>query len=291
MDAAELAQFVRQIEIKTKNLSSQVFSGEYHAAFKGRGMSFSEVRLYQPGDDVRDIDWNVTARTGNPHIKIYEEEREIAVIMMVDLTASLLFGTKIHSKRRLATELAALIGTSALKNNDKVGALLYGTGKPSYIPPKKGFQHILRIVRALGNAELQVGSTSFGEALEYLNRLTKRKAIIFAMSDFERQGDYQIPLTMVAKRHDLVGIHLTDQFEDNLPDVGVVSIRDLETNQIKQIDFSDRRTRKRFNDFQQNFKTTLNTTFRKAGADLIDIQTGSDYIKKLLYFFKSRHKA
>ena len=184
MDAAELARFVRQVEIKTRGLSSQVFSGEYHAAFKGRGMSFSEARAYQPGDDVRDIDWNVTARTGEPHVKVFEEERELSVLLVVDATASMLFGTRGQSKRRLATELAAVIGTSALNNNDKVGALLYGTAeRPLYVPPKKGFQHVLRIVRELGNAGADRGTARLADALRFLNNVTRRRAIVFVVSD------------------------------------------------------------------------------------------------------------
>ena len=290
MTAAELAKFVRQIELKTRGLSSQVFSGEYHAAFKGRGMSFSEVRDYQPGDDVRDIDWNVTARTGTPHIKIFEEERELSVLVVVDLTASMMFGTRAQSKRRLATELAAVLGSSALNNNDKVGAVLYGRGDPFYVPPKKGFQHVLRIVRELGNATQQAGEAELGEALRFVNNVTRRRAIVFLLSDFLGQGKYVTPLRVAARRHDLVGLRLSDPFERELPRVGLLPVLDLETGERQLCDTSDAATRRRHELYYADARAASDQQFRQAGAQLLDLTTGEDYVIKLIQFFKSRHK-
>lgn len=290
MTSTELAKFVRQIELKTRGLSSQVFSGEYHAAFKGRGMSFSEVRTYQPGDDVRDIDWNVTARSGEPHIKIFEEERELSVVLMVDLTSSMLFGTRGQTKRRLATELAAVIGSSALNNNDKVGAVLYGTGEPFYVPPKKGFQHILRIVRELGITAAQTGEAKFAEALQFVTNVTRRRAIVFVIGDFLQQGEYTVPLRVAARRHDLIGLQLVDPFERELPDVGLLPVKDLETGKSSICDTSNTKTRARHQAFYEGERGQAVQQFRTAGAQMLDLTTGQDYIPVLINFFKSRHK-
>ena len=291
MDAAELARFVRQVEIKTRGLSSQVFSGEYHAAFKGRGMSFSEARAYQPGDDVRDIDWNVTARTGEPHVKVFEEERELSVLLVVDATASMLFGTRGQSKRRLATELAAVIGTSALNNNDKVGALLYGTAeRPLYVPPKKGFQHVLRIVRELGNAGADRGTARLADALRFLNNVTRRRAIVFVVSDLFGQDDYATPLRVAARRHDLVGLQLVDPLERELPAVGLLPVRDLESGQPRLVDTADARTRRAHARHFAAERAEAAQRFRTAGAQLLELDTGADYVRALLTFFKGRHK-
>lgn len=286
---------MRQIEIKTRGLTSQVFSGEYHAAFKGRGMSFSEVRGYQPGDDVRDIDWNVTARTGTPHIKIFEEERELSVLLVIDLTASMRFGTRGQSKRRLATELAAVLGSSALKNNDKVGAVLYGRAgapgdRPLYVPPKKGFQHVLRIVRELGSQPEGRGRAELGECLRFVNNVTRRRAIVFVVSDLLSQGDYLTPLRVAARRHDLVGLRLADPFEAELPDVGLLPVRDLESGGRALVDTSDARTRRRHARYYADERAAGEQAFRTAGAQLLDLTCGGDYVGRLLTFFKSRHK-
>ena len=300
MTPAELARFVRQIEIKTRGLTSQVFSGEYHAAFKGRGMSFSEVRGYQPGDDVRDIDWNVTARTGAPHVKIFEEERELSVLLVIDLTASMRFGTRGQSKRRLATELAAVLGSSALQNNDKVGAVLYGhadqgavggeAARPFYIPPKKGFQHVLRIVRELGGLPEGGGGADLGATLRFVDNVTRRRAIVFAVSDFLGQGDYLTPLRVAARRHDLVGLRLADRYEAELPDVGLLPVRDLETGARALVDTSDARTRRRHARHYAAERAAAEQAFRAAGAQLLELTCGEDYVGRLLAFFKSRHK-
>lgn len=291
MSPAELARFVRQVEIKTRGLSSQVFSGEYQAAFRGRGMSFSEVRLYQPGDDVRDIDWNVTARTGTPHIKIFEEERELTVLIVADATASLRAGTRGQSKRRLATELAAVLGSAALNNNDKVGAVVYGHGeRPLLVPPKKGFQHVLRIVRELAAAPDAGGDSDLAEVLRFTDRVMRRRAICFLVSDFLDAGDYRTPLRVLAQKHDVVGLQLADAFEDELPAVGLVQIEDPETGHRRLVDTSDPNTRRRHAAYYAHARAAAEQEFRQAGAQLLTLHTGQDYIRRLLAFFQSRHK-
>ncbi len=315
MEAAELARFVRQIEIKTRGLSSQVFSGEYQAAFRGRGMSFSEVRAYQPGDDVRDIDWNVTARSGTPHIKIFEEERELTVLLAVDCSGSMRFGTRTHAKRRLAIELAAVLGSAALNNNDKVGAVLFGHRQnPVLIAPQKGFQHLLRIVRELAqlpetedssaglNQHPQQSETAaisgfagasqktgLGAALRFLDKVTRRRAIVFLISDFIDVGDIRTPLRVIAQRHDLVGIRLSDAFEQQLPNVGLLPIVDLETGVRRLVDTSDPATRKRHSASYAAQADSIEAEFRSAGAQSIALQTGEDYVRRLLAFFLRRH--
>ena len=298
MQAAELARFVRQIEIKTRGLSSQVFSGEYQAAFRGRGMSFSEVRGYQPGDDVRDIDWNVTARTGEPHIKIFEEERELTVLLAVDTSRSMGFGTHVHSKQRLAIELAAVLGSAALNNNDKVGAVLYGhTATPVFVPPAKGFQHVLRIVRELAQAPetspdpsaASAQTQELAAALRFLDRLTRRRAIVFLISDFIDAADYRTPLRVVAQRHDLVGLHLHDRFEQKLPRVGLLPVVDLETGLRRLVDTSDPQTQYRHTHYYAKLSQQVEAEFRSAGAQLLHLHTGEDYVRRLLAFFMRRH--
>ena len=289
MEATELARFVRQIELKTRGLSSQVFSGEYQAAFRGRGMSFSEVRLYQPGDDVRDIDWNVTARTGTPHVKIFEEERELTVLIVIDVSASMLFGTRGRSKRRLATELAAVLGSAALNNNDKVGAVLYGTGEPMFVQPKKGFQHVLRIVREIGNAPRHGGRSDLASPLGFVDRVTRRRAIVFVVSDFVDQGDYRTPLRVLARRHDVVGLRLVDAFDRELPRVGLLEVRDLETGERQLIDTDNAPTRIRHAAYYERLREEVAAEFRSAGAQNLELDTAEDYIPRLLAFFKRRH--
>ena len=294
MSPTELARFVRQVEIKTRGLSSQVFTGEYQAAFRGRGMSFSEVRLYQPGDDVRDIDWNVTARTGTPHVKIFEEERELTVLIVADATASLRAGTRGQSKRRLATELTAVLGSAALNNNDKVGAVVFGAGqgggaRPLFVPPKKGFQHVLRIVRELAAAPEAGGDSGLGEPLRFVDRVMRRRAICFVVSDFLDPGDYRTPLRVLARRHDVVGIQLADAFERDLPDVGLLRIRDPETGQRRLVDTSEPNTRLRHAAYFERARLAAEEEFRSAGAQLLTLDTGEDYVRRLLAFFQRRH--
>ena len=293
MTPAELAAFVRQVEIKTRGLSSQVFTGEYQAAFRGRGMSFSEVRLYQPGDDVRDIDWNVTARTGTPHVKIFEEERELTVLIVADATASMRAGTRGQSKRRLATELAAVLGSAALNNNDKVGAVLIGaqgTGAgPLFVPPKKGFQHVLRVVREMAAAPEDSTAADLGEPLRFVDRVMRRRAICFVISDFLDAGDYRTPLRVLAQRHDVVGIQLADAFEEALPSVGIVQLEDAETGERRLVDTSDENTRVRHAAYFSRARAAAEQEFRQAGAQLLTLRTGEDYVRRLLAFFQQRH--
>ena len=291
MTPTELARFVRQVEIKTRGLSSQVFTGEYQAAFRGRGMSFSEVRTYQPGDDVRDIDWNVTARTGTPHVKIFEEERELTVLIVADATASLRAGTRGQSKRRLATELAAVLGSAALNNNDKVGAVVYGhDAHPLFVPPKKGFQHVLRIVRELAAAPEAGGGAELGEVLRFVDRVTRRRAICFVLSDFLDAGDYRTPLRVLARRHDVVGIQLADAFERELPDVGLIRLQDPESRERRLVDTSEPNTRLRHAAYFERARRAAEEEFRSAGAQLLTLDTGEDYVRRLLAFFQQRHK-
>ena len=295
MTPTELARFVRQVEIKTRGLSSQVFSGEYQAAFRGRGMSFSEVRTYQPGDDVRDIDWNVTARTGTPHVKIFEEERELTVLIVADASASMRAGTRGQSKRRLATELAAVLGSAALNNNDKVGGVLFGAGaaaeRPMLVPPKKGFQHVLRIVREMVAApEDGTAGGDLPETLRFVDRVMRRRAICFVVSDFLAPGDYRTPLRVLARRHDVVGLQLTDAFEDALPDVGLLQLEDPETGQRRLVDTSDENTRLRHALYYRRAREAAAQEFRQAGAQLLELRCGGDYVRRLLAFFQQRHK-
>ena len=291
MEAAELARFVRQIEIKTRGLSSQVFAGEYQASFRGRGMSFSEVRAYQPGDDVRDIDWNVTARTGEPHVKIFEEERELTVLLVVDTSGSMRFGTRAHAKRRLAIELAAVLGSAALNNNDKVGAVLFGhAAAPAFVPPAKGFQHLLRVVRDLAQVpEHGTGEAALAEALRFVDRVTRRRAIVFLISDFVGAREYRTPLRVIAQRHDLVGLRLYDAFETELPAVGLLPVVDLETGQRRLIDTSHAPTRERHVAYYESLATSVEEEFRSAGAQVLALATGEDYVRRLLAFFLRRH--
>ena len=289
MDTAELLKKVRKIEIKTKGLSKHIFSGEYHSAFKGRGMSFSEVRDYTYGDDVRNIDWNVTARTGDTSIKVFEEERELTVILMIDVSASSLFGTKGQFKSELITEIAAVIAFSAATNNDKVGAILFSDKIEKYIPPKKGRKTILRIIRELITHETESKGTDLQTAFQYLNNIQKKRAIVFAISDF-MDDSYEQALNIASRRHDIIGMHIYDKTEKELPNVGLLRIQDAETGHESVIDTAQKSVREKyakwFREHEENFKTQ----FKKAGLDVISVQTDQDYVKSLLKFFKKRGK-
>ena len=290
METKELLKKVRKIEIKTKGLSRHLFSGEYHSAFKGRGMSFSEVRAYQYGDDIRNIDWNVTARTGEPYIKVFEEERELTVMLLVDVSHSALFGTTTQLKRELITEICAVVAFSAIQNNDKVGAILFSEEIEAFIPPKKGRQHILRIIRELIDIEPGKRGTDIGLALEYLNNVIKKRSICFMCSDFQANS-YETPLKVVARKHDLVGVHLYDPREADLPNVGLVRAHDAETGRLGWIDTSSRRIRQRFAEAFRQKEERFLTSFRRNGADTLSIQTGESYVNALLQFFKKRSHA
>lgn len=289
MDTAELLKKVRKLEIKTKGLTKQIFSGEYHSAFKGRGMSFSEVRDYQYGDDVRNIDWNVTARTGGPHVKIFEEERELTVMLLIDVSASSFFGVSSRFKSDMMTELAAVISFSAITNNDKVGAIMFSDGIEKYLPPKKGKQNILRIIRELLNLTPEKSGTNLSEALIYLNNIEKKRAIVFVLSDFMAEG-YQQALTIAAKRHDIIGVHIFDEREKSLPDVGLLHVEDVETGQKRLIDTSDANIRSQYASYFESNKERFQKDFALAKSDTISISTEEDYIKAMQVFFKRRSK-
>lgn len=288
-DTAEILKRVRKIEIKTKGLSKHIFSGEYHSAFKGRGMSFSEVRDYQYGDDVRNIDWNVTARTGDPFVKVFEEERELTVIFLVDISPSSFFGTVNSFKSEINTEICATLAFSAISNNDKVGAILFSDHVEKYIPPKKGKSHILRIIRELIYFEPKGKKTNLEEALKYFNNVIKKKSIAFLLSDFLATG-YENALRIASRRHDLIGLHIFDEKERTLPKVGLLRVVDSETGQEKVIDTSSKKVRNMYEEWFEEHRTYFKNSFNKAGSDMLSIRTDDDYVKSLLKFFKRRHK-
>jgi len=287
MDASEILKKVRKIEIKTKGLSKHIFSGEYHSAFKGRGMSFSEVRDYQYGDDVRNIDWNVTARTGDPHIKVFEEDRELTVMLLVDISKSSFFGSVNQFKSELTAEISAVIAFSAITNNDKVGAILFTDKVEKYIPPKKGKKHILRIIREIIYLEPESKGTKLDEALIYLNNIQKKKAIVFVLSDFMTKG-YESALSIASKRHDIIGMHIFDNIEKNLPNIGLINAFDAETDTEVILDTSSKKVREKYNNwFSENY-AYYNNTFNRYRSDHLSINTNEDYVKSLLKFFKKR---
>ncbi len=290
MDTTELLKKVRKIEIKTRSISKHLFTGEYHSTFKGRGMSFSEVRPYQYGDDIRNIDWNVTARQHEPFVKIFEEERELTLMLMVDMSPSSYFGTYQQLKKEWATEICAVLAFSAISNNDKVGLILFSDQIELFIPPKKGKQHILRILRELINAEPRGKGTRVADALQFFNNILKKRSIAFILSDFWDR-DYELPLRILANKHDLIGIQLYDQMEEQLPDIGFIQSYDLETGQMQWIDTSSSSLR---NEYQERFAKHLLDTkeiFRKSASDLIQLRTDHSYIEALMAFFKKRAKA
>lgn len=288
MTTAEILKRVRRIEIKTKGLSNHIFAGEYHSAYKGRGMSFSEVREYSPGDDVKSIDWNVTARFSHPFVKVFEEERELTVMLLVDISSSSLFGTTMRLKRELITELCAVLSFAAATNNDKVGVIFFSDKIDKYIPPKKGRSHILRIIRELITIEPSVNSaTNVSIALEFLNSVLKKKTIAFVMSDFV-SPQYEKPLMMSARKHDLVGIHVFDAADKVLPNVGLVQVQDAETGKANWIDTNDEQLRAHYTKMFDKHKLYCTQTFNKSGASLLSIRTDQDYVKVLQGYFKGR---
>lgn len=285
----ELLKQVRQIEIRTKGLVNQVFSGEYHSVFKGRGMEFSEVREYQFGDDIRNIDWNVTARFGHPYIKIFEEERELTVILMVDLSGSLMFGSVAKTKQRIAAELSAILAFSALKNNDKVGLILFTDKIEKFVPPRKGRKHVLRIIREVLSFEPEGKSTNIRAALEYMNNAIKKKSIAFLISDFMDEG-YEKILRIVGRKHDLIGIVLDDRREKEIPNIGLIKLADAETGVERWIDTSSRRVREKMIFNRKEKEKIRNSIFIKSRLDKIEVTTGSNYIQPLVQFFRRREK-
>ena len=287
MDTKELLKKVRKIEIKTRRLSDHVFGGEYHSTFKGRGMTFSEVRQYQFGDDVRAIDWNVTARYNEPFIKVFEEERELTLMLVVDVSGSEFFGTAQQFKRDVLTEIAATLSFSALQNNDKVGLLLFSDQVELFIPPKKGRSHILRIIRELLEFEPKSKTTDISNALAFLSGILKKKAIVFLLLDFIDQG-YDKTLRIAAKKHDLTGIRVYDKLEEELPNLGIVPMTDSETQQTRWIDTSSVKVRKQYAAFQSQRKEAFKQLFKLNGAGTIDCRLDESYVKKLLGYFKAR---
>ncbi len=288
ISTAEILKKVRRIEIKTKGLSSHVFSGEYHSAFKGRGMSFSEVREYSPGDDVRTIDWNVTARFSTPFIKVFEEERELTLMLLVDISNSSLFGTRGQIKRDIITEIAAVLSFSAITNNDKVGVIFFSDQVDKYIPPKKGKSHVLRIIREMITIQARQKSvTDIGACLRFFNNASRKRTIAFLLSDFI-SAPYQDSLRLTARRHDLVGIQVYDPADKELPRVGLIRVQDSETGDIRWMDTFDKRLRKHYSASFMAHQQYSVQAFHKAGADMIAIQTGEDYVKALQGFFIGR---
>jgi len=289
METKELLKKVRQLEIRTRGLVNQVFSGEYHSVFKGRGMEFSEVREYQYGDDMRMIDWNVTARFNHPFVKLFEEERELTVLLVVDMSGSQFFGSQSALKRDIALELSAILAFSAMKNNDKVGLILFTDRIEKFVPPRKGRGHALRIVRELLSFEPTRPATSIRTALEYLNHVQKKRGIIFVISDFMDSG-YEAALRIAGKRHDLIGVVLQDPREIELPDVGLMHLRDAESGATRVIDTSDTRVRYIYKNSNQKLNEARQSLFVKSRLDDIKVRLDQPYLKPLIDFFRLREK-
>lgn len=285
----DLLKLVRQIEIRTKGLVNQVFSGEYHSVFKGRGMEFSEVREYQFGDDIRNIDWNVTARFGHPFVKIFEEERELTVILMVDLSGSQMFGSLSKTKQRVAAELSAILAFSALKNNDKVGLILFTDKVEKFVPPRKGNKHVLRIIREVLSFEPEGNKTNLRTALEFMNGAIKKRSIVFLLSDFMDEG-YEKILRIVGRKNDLIGIVLDDRRELELPKMGLIKLTDAETNQERWIDTSSQRVQNALRQRRKQIEEKRKSLFISSRLDSVYVQTGTNYITPLVNFFRLRER-
>lgn len=288
METTELLKRVRQIEIKTRGLSSNIFAGQYHSAFKGRGMAFSEVREYQYGDDVRDIDWNVTARFDKPFVKVFEEERELAVMLLVDVSNSLDFGTSKQMKKDMVTEIAATIAFSAIQNNDKIGVIFFSDKIEKFIPPKKGRKHILYIIRELIDFQPESKKTDIKMAIEYLTHVLKKRCTAFIMSDFITQDDFRNALTIANRKHDIAAIQVYDRRIEELPNIGLMKVCDAETGHMQYIDTSSKALRKAHHDWWVEKQTVLHETFSKSNVDSVSIRTDQDYVKSLLNLFAKR---
>lgn len=288
MDTKEILKKVRKIEIKTRRLSDHIFSGEYHTSFKGRGMTFSEVRQYQYGDDVRAIDWNVTARYNEPFVKVFEEERELTMMLMVDISGSESFGTKNQLKRDMVTEIAATLAFSATQNNDKIGLLLFSDQIELFIPPKKGKSHVLRIIRELIEFESKSKKTDLSQALKYLSSVLKKKAIVFLISDFMVK-DYEQTLKIASKRHDVTGIRVFDQREESIPNIGIVNMIDAETRETLLVDTTSKKVRMDYEKYYRENVNYFKDIFSKCGAGTISSRVDESYVTKLLGYFKARN--
>ena len=288
MDSTELLKKVRKIEIKSRGLSRQIFSGEYHSAFKGRGMAFSEVREYTPGDDIRTIDWNVTARFNAPYIKIFEEERELSVMLLVDVTASGLFGTQKQFKQDLITELCAVVAFSASQNNDKIGVIFFSDKIEKFIPPKKGKSHVLRIIRELLNFKPENTGTNIELAVKYLTNVIKKHCTVFLISDFFALNNYTDALKIANKKHDLIALKINDKTEQEIPAVGLVKLIDNESKKLMWLDSSSKEFRHQYRVNSLKREAAMKDTFNKCGVDYCDIYTHEGYIKPLMNLFKRR---
>ena len=287
MDTKELLKKVRKIEIKTRRLSDHVFGGEYHSTFKGRGMTFSEVRQYQFGDDVRSIDWNVTARYNEPYVKIFEEERELTMMLMVDISGSELFGTDQQIKKDIITEIGATLAFSATQNNDKIGLILFTDQIELFIPPKKGRSHVLRIIRELIEFQPVNKSTNISQAFKFLSNVMKKKAIVFMLSDFIAD-DYKQTLKISAGKHDITGIRVYDKNEESIPNIGVVQMQDQETGEELLVNTSSKSVRQEYSNYYKTKVDYYKDTFAKSGSGAINCRTDESYVKKLLGYFKRR---
>ncbi len=287
MDTKSLIKKVRKIEIKTKGLTSQIFSGEYHSAFKGKGMAFSEVREYALGDEIRTIDWNVTARFNEPFVKVFEEERELTVMLVVDVSPSGMFGTKNQLKRETITELCAVLAFSASSNKDRIGVILFSDKVIKYIPPKKGKTHILQIIRTLLNQETEGKETNIESALQFLSKIQKKKATVFLLSDF-KSLPYDNALKIVSRKHDLIALKFSDSGEYHLPKIGIAKFKDLETGKSIWINTRSKSARQNFRDKQINFDLNIKQQFRKFNIDYAELKTDEDYIKPLMSLFERR---
>ncbi|MDR1610513.1 MAG: DUF58 domain-containing protein [Candidatus Symbiothrix sp.] len=288
METSELLKKVRQIEIKTRGLSSNIFAGQYHSAFKGRGMAFSEVREYEFGDDIRDIDWNVTARYSKPYIKIFEEERELTVMLLIDVSGSRNFGTVEILKKDMITEIAATLAFSALQNNDKIGVIFFSDRIEKFIPPQKGRKHILYIIRELIDFEPQNTNTDVGQVLKYLTNAIKKRCTAFIFSDYINKGDYQDALTIANKKHDIVAIQVYDNHETEMPKIGMVKVKDAESGFEKYVDTTSFKVRTAYKQWWGKRQTEMSNAFKRSRVDSVSIRTDEDYVKALIGLFNIR---
>lgn len=289
METSDILKRVRQIEIKTRGLSNNIFAGEYHSAFKGRGMAFAEVREYQYGDDIRDIDWNVTARFNRPFIKVFEEERELTVMLMVDVSGSLQFGTQSQTKRQMLTEIAATLAFSAIQNNDKIGVIFFSDRIEKFIPPKKGRKHILYVIRELLEFKPESQRTNVCQVVEFLTQVMKRRCTAFLLSDFVDCGPFRTALSIANRRHDVMAIQVYDKRLEEWPDVGMIRVRDAETGEEQIIDTSNKAFRQVHHKWWTDFNADLNDTFKRCSVDMVRVRTDQDYVSALMSLFAKRN--
>ena len=289
METREILQKVRRIEIKTRGLSNNIFAGQYHSAFKGRGMAFSEVREYQYGDDIRDIDWNVTARFNRPYVKVFDEERELTVMLLIDVSGSLEFGTQKQLKKDMLTEIAATLAFSAIENNDKIGVIFFSDKIEKFIPPKKGRKHILYIIRELLDFHSESCRTDICQAMRYLTKVMKRRCTTFVLSDFIDSGDFENSLMIANRKHDVVAIQVFDRRVAEIPSVGLMRVKDAETGMEQWIDTSSKKVRMLHHQWWMDHQNKLNNIFTKSNVDAVSVRTDQDYVKALLNLFAKRN--